>query len=42
MELYVRDTCAGAIMSSLHPASTITINIQELQDCGGVSFFIIW
>ncbi|OXU18502.1 hypothetical protein TSAR_012052 [Trichomalopsis sarcophagae] len=36
VELYVRDTCEGAILTSLHPAATISINIQELQDCGGL------
>ncbi|XP_014217264.1 exosome complex component RRP46 [Copidosoma floridanum] len=36
MELYIRDTCEGSILTALHPASTISVNIQELQDSGGL------
>lgn len=38
MELYVKDTCEAAILTMLHPVSTISINVQELQDCGGVIY----
>ncbi|KAJ8673835.1 hypothetical protein QAD02_005097 [Eretmocerus hayati] len=36
MEMYVRDTCESAILTSMHPVSTISVNVQELQDCGGL------
>ncbi|XP_058806531.1 exosome complex component RRP46 [Phymastichus coffea] len=41
IELYIKDTCEGAIITSLYPASTISINIQELQDCGSLLACVI-
>lgn len=41
MELYIKDTCESAILTTLHPVSTVSINVQELQDCGGVSWNLI-
>lgn len=35
-ELYVKETCEAAIIVTLHPASAISINIQELEDSGGL------
>lgn len=38
MESYISDTFEAALLLALHPGSSICINIQELQDSGGVSF----
>lgn len=35
-ELYIKETCAAAIMVTFHPATAICINVQELEDSGGV------
>ena len=39
MELYIKDSCEAALISTLHPGSAISINVQELQDSGGVNSF---
>ncbi|XP_033216881.1 exosome complex component RRP46 isoform X2 [Belonocnema kinseyi] len=35
-ELYIKDSCEAALIATLHPGSLISINIQELQDSGGI------
>ena len=39
MELYIKDSCEAALITTLHPGAAVSINVQELQDCGGVSGF---
>ncbi|XP_011139041.1 exosome complex component RRP46 [Harpegnathos saltator] len=36
VEAYIRETCESAIMTTLHPSSAICINLQEVQECGGL------
>lgn len=36
MEMYIKDSCESAIVTTLHPAASVSINIQELQDSGGI------
>ncbi|XP_051162138.1 exosome complex component RRP46 [Leptopilina boulardi] len=35
-EKYIKDSCESAIMTTLHPGASISINVQELQDSGGI------
>lgn len=35
-EMYIKETCEAAIIATFHPATAICINIQELEDSGGV------
>lgn len=39
------NVCQSAILSTQHPRTSITVTVQEMQDCGGVSsipsFYII-
>lgn len=37
-EMYIKETCEAAIIVTFHPATAICINIQELEDSGGVWF----
>lgn len=36
-EMYIKDTCEAAIITTFHPATAIRISVQELEDSGGVS-----
>ncbi|XP_043473734.1 exosome complex component RRP46 [Leptopilina heterotoma] len=36
MEKYIKDSCESAIMTTLHPGASVSINVQELQDSGGI------
>lgn len=36
IETYIRETCESAILVSLHPNTMVCINLQEMQDSGGV------
>lgn len=35
-ELYIKETCESSIITALHPSTAISINVQEMQDAGGV------
>ncbi|KOX76988.1 Exosome complex component RRP46 [Melipona quadrifasciata] len=35
-EMYIKETCEAAIIVTFHPASAICINVQELEDSGGM------
>lgn len=35
-EMYIKETCEAAIIVTFHPATAICINVQELEDSGGV------
>ncbi|KZC06535.1 PREDICTED: exosome complex component RRP46 [Dufourea novaeangliae] len=35
-EMYIKETCEAAIMVTFHPATYICINVQELEDSGGL------
>ena len=35
-EMYIKETCEAAIIVTFHPATAICINIQELEDSGGL------
>ncbi|XP_015110720.1 exosome complex component RRP46 [Diachasma alloeum] len=35
-ELYIKETCESTIMISLHPGTAISINLQEMEDAGGL------
>lgn len=41
-ENVIKQTCEAAIMGSLHPRTGITVTIQEMEDCGGVSNKKCW
>lgn len=42
-EMYIKETCEAAIIVTFHPATAICINIQEMEDSGGVwIYFIYW
>ncbi|XP_076665637.1 exosome complex component Rrp46 [Andrena cerasifolii] len=36
IEMYIKKTCEAAIIVTFHPATAICINIQELEDSGGL------
>lgn len=36
IETYIKQTCESAILVSFHPNTMVCINLQELQDSGGV------
>ncbi|XP_015185058.1 PREDICTED: exosome complex component RRP46 [Polistes dominula] len=36
VELYLKESCEAAIIVNLHPASAISINVQEIVDNGGL------
>lgn len=38
IEMYIKETCEAAIIVTFHPSTAICINIQELEDSGGVRF----
>ncbi|PBC33819.1 Exosome complex exonuclease RRP46 [Apis cerana cerana] len=35
-EMYIKETCEAAIIVTFHPATAICINIQEMEDSGGM------
>ncbi|XP_053984647.1 exosome complex component RRP46 [Hylaeus anthracinus] len=35
-ELYIKETCEAAMIVTFHPATAICINVQELEDSGGL------
>ncbi|XP_076659812.1 exosome complex component Rrp46 [Halictus rubicundus] len=35
-EMYIKETCEAAIITTFHPATSICINVQELEDSGGL------
>ncbi|XP_043273040.1 exosome complex component RRP46 [Venturia canescens] len=35
-ELYIKETCESSLITALHPSTSISINIQEMQDAGGL------
>ncbi|KAF3424063.1 hypothetical protein E2986_05214 [Frieseomelitta varia] len=35
-EMYIKETCEAAIIVTFHPATAICINVQELEDSGGM------
>ncbi|XP_003395595.1 exosome complex component RRP46 [Bombus terrestris] len=35
-EMYIKETCEAAIIVTFHPATAICINVQELEDSGGI------
>ncbi|XP_011496302.1 PREDICTED: exosome complex component RRP46 [Ceratosolen solmsi marchali] len=41
MESYIKDVCEASLITSLYPASSISVNIQELEDCGGLLASVI-
>jgi len=36
IETYIRETCESAILVSFHPNTMVCINLQEMQDSGGL------
>jgi len=36
-ELLVRNTCETALLATLHPRTSVSVIVQEMQDSGGVS-----
>ncbi|XP_011878170.1 PREDICTED: exosome complex component RRP46 [Vollenhovia emeryi] len=36
IETYIKETCESAILVSLHPNTMVCINLQEMQDSGGL------
>lgn len=36
-EKILRNTCETALLTVLYPRSAVTIQIHEMEDCGGVS-----
>ncbi|XP_032672249.1 exosome complex component RRP46 [Odontomachus brunneus] len=36
IEAYIRETCESAIMITLHPGAALCINLQEMQEHGGL------
>lgn len=40
-EMYIKETCEAAIIVTFHPATAICINIQEMEDSGGVWIYFI-
>lgn len=40
-ETMIKDTCEAALLSALHPRTLISIQLQELDDRGGVSVTVI-
>ncbi|XP_014477601.1 PREDICTED: exosome complex component RRP46 [Dinoponera quadriceps] len=36
IEAYIRETCESAIMIALYPGTTVSINLQEMQERGGL------
>lgn len=40
-EMYIKETCEAAIIVTFHPATAICINIQEMEDSGGVWIYLI-
>ncbi|XP_029041317.1 exosome complex component RRP46 [Osmia bicornis bicornis] len=40
-EMYIKETCEAAIIVTFHPATAICINIQEVEDSGGLLACII-
>ncbi|XP_029661340.1 exosome complex component RRP46-like isoform X1 [Formica exsecta] len=36
IETYIRETCESAILVSMHPNTMVCINLQEMQDFGGL------
>jgi len=41
IETYIKETCESAILVSFHPNTIVCINLQEMQDSGGVSFCML-
>lgn len=41
IETYIKETCESAILVSFHPNTMVCINLQEMQDSGGVRFRFI-
>ena len=41
IETYIKETCESAILVSFHPNTMVCINLQEMQDSGGVRVFCI-
>lgn len=39
-EKLIRSTCESAILTVLHPRTAITIQLQEMENRGGVNFLI--
>lgn len=35
-ELIIKETCEAALIVTLYPGTAICINVQEIQDCGGL------
>ncbi|XP_070156526.1 exosome complex component RRP46 isoform X5 [Polyergus mexicanus] len=36
IEMYIRETCESAILVAMHPNTMVCINLQEMQDFGGL------
>lgn len=36
IEMYIKETCESAVLVSFHPNTMVCINLQEMQDSGGV------
>uniref|UniRef100_A0A0C9RXY7 EXOSC5_0 protein n=1 Tax=Fopius arisanus TaxID=64838 RepID=A0A0C9RXY7_9HYME len=41
-ELYIKETCESTLMIVLHPGTAISINLQEMEDSGGVRKIFIF
>jgi len=41
IETYIKETCESAILVSFHPNTMVCINLQEMQDSGGVRVFCV-
>lgn len=41
IETYIKETCESAVLVSFHPNTMVCINLQEMQDSGGVKFHFL-
>jgi len=41
IETYIKEICESAILVSFHPNTMVCINLQEMQDSGGVRFLFV-
>lgn len=41
IEMYIKETCESAVLVSFHPNTMVCINLQEMEDSGGVKLHIV-
>lgn len=40
-ERIIKNTCESALLTTLHPRTSVQIQIHEMEDCGGVSCCLV-